>query len=267
MVNLSGNHVLRLPYGQEALQFGKLHLPANAGPHPVVILIHGGFWHRPYDYTLMTGLADDLVRQGIAAWNIEYRRIGDAGGGWPRTMLDVAKATDFVRTLAPTYHLDLERVVPIGHSAGGQLSLWLAARPNIPANSELALAKSYPLSLIGTVSLAGVSDLNLSTRMNLGSGAATELLGGSPAQVPERYAAASPAALLPLNVKQVLVHGTIDDRVPYEMSYVYTKAAQTAGDEVTLITLDGVDHFALIEPDSEAWAKTTEALKELMELS
>jgi acetyl esterase/lipase len=265
-VNTSGNHVLHLLYGQEAFQFGELYLPATAGPHPVVILIHGGFWRKPYDYTLMTGLANDLARQGIAAWNIEYRRIGDAGGGWPGTMLDVAKATDHLRTLAPEYNLDLERVVPIGHSAGGHLALWLAARPNIPDNSELAPAKSYPLSLTGTISLAGVADLNLSTNMNLGNGAASELLGGSPTQVPERYAAASPASLLPLNVPQVLVHGTADDRVPYEMSYVYTKAAQTAGDQVSLITLDGVDHFALIDPDSEAWAKTVDALKQFMEL-
>jgi acetyl esterase/lipase len=265
-VNTSDNHVLHLLYGQEILQFGELHLPANIGPHPVVILIHGGFWRRPYDYTLMTGLAEDLAQRGIAAWNIEYRSIGDKGGGWPGTMLDVAKAADYVRKLAPAYHLDLERVVPIGHSAGGHLALWLAARPNIPEKSELASAKSNPFSLIGTISLAGVSDLNLSTRMNLGNGAAAELLGGSPVHVPERYAAASPAALLPLNVTQVLVHGTADDRVPYEMSYVYTKAAQTAGDEISLITLDGVDHFALIDPTSEAWAKTVDALKRLMEL-
>jgi acetyl esterase/lipase len=265
-VNTSGNQTLRLAYGREPLQFGELHLPSNAGPHPIVILIHGGFWRRPYDYTLMTGLAKDLAQQGIAAWNVEYRRIGDTGGGWPGTMLDVAQAADYVCTIAPTYNLDLERVVPIGHSAGGHLALWLAARPNIPENSDLVPAKSSPLPLIGTISLAGVADLNLSTRMNLGNGAASELLGGSPAQVPERYAAASPASLLPLNVAQVLIHGTVDDRVPYEMSYVYTKAAQTAGDEVTLITLDGADHFALIDPASDAWTKTVEALKKLMEL-
>jgi acetyl esterase/lipase len=266
MANSNHKHVLRLSYGQDSLQFGELHLPANTGSHPVVILIHGGFWHRPYDYTLMTGLADDLAQRGIAAWNIEYRRIGDAGGGWPGTMLDVAQATDFVRSLAPSHNLDLNRVVPIGHSAGGHLALWLAARHNIPENSELTPAKNNPLSLLGIISLAGVSDLQMSTRMNLGNGAGAELLGGSPEQVPERYRAASPAALLPLHVRQVLVHGTADDRVPYEMSDVYMKDAQAAGDNISLITLDGVDHFALIDPASEAWAKTIEALKRLIEL-
>src|SRR6266516_7793120 len=131
------SRIVRLSYGPETLQFGELHLPTGSGPFPTVILIHGGFWRNPYGYTLMTSLAEDLAARGIAVWNIDYRRIGDIGGGWPNTFLDVAKATDFLRSLAPTYALDINRVVTVGHSAGGHLALWLAARPHIPRDSIL----------------------------------------------------------------------------------------------------------------------------------
>src|SRR5690348_6511565 len=123
---------LRLAYGREYLQIGELYLPQTAGPYPVIPLIHGGYWRNRYDLTLMDGLAEDLARRGYAAWNIEYRRVGDKGGGWPGTLLDVALATDYARKLAPTYALDLQHLVPIGHSAGGHLAFWLAARPRIP---------------------------------------------------------------------------------------------------------------------------------------
>lgn len=257
------NPGIRLTYGSEQLQFGELYVPDGAGPFPTAILIHGGFWRNPYDLTLMSGLAADLAGRGIAAWNIEYRRIGDAGGGWPNTMLDVAQAADHVLTLGAHYPLDLEKVVTIGHSAGGQLALWLAARHRIPPDSVLAPPHT-PFALAGAISQAGVANLKLSWRMHLGDGATADLLGGDPAEVSDRYAAASPAALLPLGVPQILVHGTIDDRVPYVVSETYQQAAQAEDDDVTLITLPGIDHFALIEPASEAWAKTVEALQKLL---
>src|SRR6266496_3693857 len=147
------SRTIHLPYGSEALQFGELHLPGDTGPYPFVILIHGGFWRAQYCYTLMTCLAEDLAKRGIAAWNIEYRRIGDPGGGWPATLLDVARAADCVRILAPTYALDLDRVVTMGHSAGGHLALWLAARGRVPAQSDIApVGESLPLR--GAVGLA-----------------------------------------------------------------------------------------------------------------
>src|SRR5579872_5755105 len=114
---------IRRTYGPERLHFGDLHLPDGAGPFPTAILIHGGFWRNPYDLTLMTGLATDLARRGMVAWNIEYRRVGDAGGGWPNTLLDVARAADYILTLGAHYPLDLDKIVTIGHSAGGQLAL------------------------------------------------------------------------------------------------------------------------------------------------
>ncbi|HLX40969.1 MAG TPA: alpha/beta hydrolase [Ktedonobacteraceae bacterium] len=268
MQNASDN-TLRLSYGSEKFHFGELHLPAHAGPHPVVILIHGGFWRVPYGYSLMTGLAHDLASRGIAAWNIEYRRIGDPHGGWPNTFLDVANAADFVRSIAATYHLDLQRVVPTGHSAGGHLALWLAARPRIPRDRVLGQAsmqeiEHVPLVLCGAISLAGVSDLLIGWQRRLGNGAVAELIGGSPDALPERYATASPAAMLPLGIPQVLVHGTADDRVPYDMSEAYTAQARAAGDDVQLITLPHVDHFALIDPASQAWAATVKALQTLL---
>ena len=266
------SRTIHLPYGSEALQFGELHLPGGAGPYPIVILIHGGFWRAHYGYTLMTGLAEDLAKRGIAAWNIEYRRMGDPGGGWPATLLDVAQAADCVRILAPTYALDLKRVVTMGHSAGGHLALWLAARPRIPKSANLAGTgtsegeSANPLVITGAISLAGVADLAMGWNMNLGNGAVAELLGGSPTEVPERYAVASPAALLPLGIPQVLIHGTEDDSVPLVVSQAYTAAARAAGDRVKLIELPGQDHFVLINASSDAWATTVEALRELLHL-
>jgi len=258
---------LRLTYGseREELQFGDLHLPDSPGPHPTVILIHGGFWRARHGLDLMTALADDLSGRGIAAWNIEYRRVGDSDGGWPTTLLDVAQAADHLRTLAPTYNLDLNRVVTIGHSAGGHLAFWLAGRPHIPKDSPLASADT-PLPLAGAISLAGVVDLHLTWQLNLSNGAVAELLGGSPDEVSERYEAASPAALLPLGIPQVLIHGTEDDSVPLQVSQVYAAAAGVAGDKVTLIELQGADHFVLIDIKSAAWARTVEELQKLLAL-
>lgn len=265
----SASQALHLPYGDNAMQFGKLYLPPGSGPHPVTIVIHGGFWRAPYSYTLMTGLAEDLAHHGIAAWNIEYRRVGDPHGGWPNTLLDVATAADHLASIASHYRLDLQRVITIGHSAGGHLALWLAARPRIPHGSIVAgsQAQPAPLAITGAISQAGVADLEMAWRMNLGNGAAAELLGGSFSAVPERYGTASPAALLPLNVPQVLIHGTADDRVPFAMSQAYAAKAQAAGDTIQLITLPGADHFVLIDATSTAWAKTVQAIQGLLHLS
>ena len=228
---------IRLKYGPEDLQFGDLYLPNQPGSHPIVILIHGGYWRARYGLDLMNGLAEDLAKRGYAAWNIEYRRVGNPGGGWPGTFQDVALATDYLRKLAPSYALDLTKVVPIGHSAGGHLAFWLAARPRIPffaQNSPLAGSQlpgeneetATPLALAGTISLAGVVDLEMAWRLHLSNDAVVELLGGTIVSVPERYAVASPAAMLPLGVPQVLIHGTNDDSVPIQVSQAYAKRSQ-----------------------------------------
>ena len=266
---------IRLAYGTKDQQFGGLYLPRHSGPHPIVILIHGGYWRAQYGLDLMNGLAEDLAKRGYAAWNIEYRRVGNMGGGWPGTFQDVAFATDYLRQIAPFYELDLKKVVPIGHSAGGHLAFWLAARPRIPMfskNSPLSgsqLAGKYeetatPLALAGTISLAGVVDLKIAWKLHLSNNAVVELLGGTPANVPERYTVASPAALLPLGVQQVLIHGTNDDSVPLEVSQAYVKAARALNDPITYLELAGVDHFDVINPHSEAWTITTRELQKLI---
>src|SRR3984893_6995022 len=170
---------VRLAYGPEYLQFGDLYLPPHAGPHAVIPLIHGGYWRARYDLTLMNGLAEDLARRGYAAWNIEYRRVGDRGGAWPGTFHDVARSVDYLRVLAPQYQLDLQRVVPVGHSAGGHLAFWLAARPRIAADNPLAGSsltehagkQATPLPLAGAISLAGVLDLETAWRLHLSNDA------------------------------------------------------------------------------------------------
>lgn len=251
---------LRVTYGPGPSQFGELCLPSGAGPHPVVVLIHGGFWRARYRLDLMDGLGDDLARRGIASWNIEYRRVGEPGGGWPGTFLDVARAVDQLAGLASHYDLDLARVVTLGHSAGGQLALWLAARPRVPVDAPVGLhattdgkSNTLPCQISAAVSLAGVVDLADGWRRNLGRGAVADLLGGGPDDVPDRYAAASPAALLPLGVPQALIHGGSDDIVPPALSRAYAGSATAAGDAVRLHELPGVDHFALIDPRSSAW--------------
>jgi len=266
----TSHRALRLAYGPGAFQFGDLRLPASPGPHPTVVLIHGGYWRAHYGLKLMTRLAKDLVARGYAAWNIEYRRTGNPGGGWPGTFLDVARAADFLREIAPNYALDLQRVVPIGHSAGGHLALWLAGRSRIPAGDPLAgssfkgdNAGDGPFLPAGVISLAGVVDLAMAWQLHLSKDAVVELLGGTPGEVPERYASTSPVALLPLGVPQVLFHGTADGHVPIEVSQAYAQAARAANDPVTYIELPGVDHFEVIDPGSEAWERIVETLKDI----
>jgi acetyl esterase/lipase len=204
----------------------------DVAPRAVVALFHGGFWRARYTRELMEPLCHDLVARGYEAWNVEYRRIG-AGGGWPTTFDDVARAVEG----APP------PLVTVGHSAGGQLALWVGAK----AGAALA------------VSQAGVVDLDEASRLGLSNHAVHELLGGSPDEVPDRYAAASPAALLPLGVGQLLVHGRRDDTVPISMSHAYRERAAAAGDDVELVETDE-GHMECLDPESESWRAIVERL-------
>lgn len=241
----------RLSYGPEPLHYGELRLPAGPGPHPVVLALHGGFWRAAYDLTYMGHICAALAAAGVATWNVEYRRVGNPGGGWPGTFHDVARAADYLRTLAPRYRLDLSRVVTLGHSAGGHLALWLAARRRIPLGD--ALYDARPLDIRGGVALGGVVDLVAAWERHLSNGAVRALMGQSPLEAPGRYATASPMALLPLGVPQLLVHGTDDDTVPYAIAEGYAVAARAAGDTVTLLALHGAGHFEPVDPGSRDW--------------
>ena len=232
---------MRHRYGSHFHQLADLVLPAGDGPFPVAVVLHGGFWREQHSLDLTDDLARDLARRGFAAWNVEFRRVGEVSeGGYPTTLEDVAAAIDALAGLdAP---LDLGRVVAVGHSAGGQLALWAAAR-EAPA-----------VSLVGAVAQAGVSDLREADRLQLGEGATAAFMGGHADDVPERYADASPVERLPLRVPQLLVHGEADARVPADMSRRYAEAARAADDEVELVLRPGEDHFVHLEPAGGAWA-------------
>jgi acetyl esterase/lipase len=256
---------VKIGYGPDPSQYGELHLPAAAGRRPgVVVVLHGGFWRSGYGAELGTPLAADLANSGITAWNVEYRRLGN-GGGWPATFSDVAAAVDALA--GPVNEraggqVDLDRVVTLGHSAGGHLAAWLAGRPKLPPDAPGAAPR---VKVSGVVSQAGVLDLVAADAAGLGGRSATALLGGSAEQWPDRYRLASPAALLPLGVPVVCVHGDADHNVPLSQSQGFTRAAVAAGDRAELVTLAGVDHFALIDPESDAWRRCRDAVIGLLD--
>lgn len=207
-------------YGPHSEQVADLRLPVGAGPHTVVVLIHGGFWRDAFARDLMDGPAEDLTARGYATWNLEYRR-GAFGGAWPATLLDLSAGIDGLSEL-----VDPERVVTMGHSAGGQLALWAAARPGLPPGTPGSDPK---VPVAAAISLGGVCDLVAGDRQALGGGAVAAFLGGSVDRYPERANFSSPVARLPLGVPQLLVHGDVDDRVPVSQSIRYARAPRMRG--------------------------------------
>lgn len=232
-------------YGSGPEQEADLLLPDGAGPHPVAVLLHGGFWRARFTRSTLAALAVDLADRGWATWNVEYRRVGN-GGGIPATVDDVRAAIEALPGVdAP---LDPARLLLIGHSAGGQLALCVAAMESVAA----------------VVSLAGVCDLRSAADERIGQDAVREFMAGGPDERSDAYAIADPMGLLPSGIRVLLVHGDIDDRVPVEQSRGYARAARAAGDECELLELPGVDHFALIDPRSQAWASVATRLTELV---
>jgi acetyl esterase/lipase len=244
----------KVPYGSDARQFAELRVPYEATPRavPVVVLIHGGYWMSSFDLTAMAPLAQNLNLHGYATWNIEYRRVGEPGGGWTGTLADVANAVDLLPTLAPDRNLDLNRLTLLGHSAGSQLAFWAGSREGLPSAMPGAAPKVKPKAL---VSLSGVLDLALASSDGnpVLAKAVVDYLGGTPAQYPDRYQLASPVALLPTGVPSLLVHGGVDATVPVEQSRSYAAAAAAAGDHTDLVELAGADHFDVIRVDKGWW--------------
>jgi acetyl esterase/lipase len=248
---------LTVRYGDHFDHVADVRLPDGGSAGPLVIFIHGGFWKAEYDRTHTGPLAVDLAARGYPVATIEFRRIGQEGGGWPGTFTDVAAAVDRVPGLIAEALAARGRDVPelacpilAGHSAGGHLALWCAGRATVPVRGVLALAP--------------VADLALAHRLRLDDGAVAALLGGGPEEVPERYAAADPARSVPSGVPTIIVHGTEDDRVPLEVSRSYVAAAREAGADASLIELPNTEHFAVIDPRAAVWSTVLGALRRLV---
>ncbi|GAB3200094.1 acetyl esterase/lipase [Pontibacter aydingkolensis] len=253
----------KLQYGPDSLQFGELRLPQGKGPFPVVVVVHGGCWLSAYNLNYMSHVSEALTKEGYATWNIEFRRVGDAGGGYPGTFRDVAMATDFVRKMAKKYPVNSKKVAVMGHSAGGHLALWLAARKGLSRKSDLYTKK--PLKLRGVIALAGIPDL-ATYSMDKGScnTAVEKLMDGMPGAQPYRYRQASPAQMLPLGVPQRLVQGANDPIVPVTQSQQYAHSAKAKGDDTQVILLENTGHFDVVAPMSAAWPSILSAVKEVL---
>lgn len=257
----------RVAYGPDSSEYGDLRIPGGGGPHPVAILIHGGCFKAAYATTRdLAAMADALKAQGIATWSIEYRRLGQPGGGWPGTYLDIAQAVDFLATLARPHHLDLSRVVLVGHSAGGHLAMWAAGRRRVPDSSPIG--SSPRISVRGVVDLAGPLDLTahrVEYEHLCHDAVITTLMGGTPHTVPDHYAHASPIRLVPLGVPQVLIIGEHEDFVPYPFIAAYAQAARHAGDSVRVIVIPRVGHFEIANPLAAPWPTIQDAIVGLLD--
>jgi acetyl esterase/lipase len=228
----------RIAYGSDPNQFLEARLPRAKGPHSVLLNIHGGFWRAKYDLAHTGHLCEALRAAGVATFNTEYRRIGNPGGGWPGTFEDIRSAFRFVQQEHSRFHLDLDRLVVMGHSAGGQLALCLAA---------------HETSLRRAISLAGVADLKKAFALHLSHDAVAEFLGGKPDAVPEHYREADPMELSIPHARQWLIHGSEDDTVPPGFSRDYVTQKKKAGESVQLLEIQHAGHFDLIDPTSEAF--------------
>ena len=260
----------RVAYGTGPLQFGELRVPIGIGPHPVVIINPGGCWvaklgkldDRALALDLVRPIAADLTASGFATWNLEYRRLGNDGGGWPGTFQDIAAGADHLRQIALKNQLDLTRVVAIGHSAGGHLALWLAARPKLPKSSELYVKD--PLRLKGVVDLDGPGDLKAMLPLQqqvCGAPVITQLMGGLPEERADRYHQGSPVEMLPLGVPQEIFAGRMFAvQIP-----AYVEAARRAGDSVHATVAAQSGHFVFIDPGSSGWLQVVTAIRGLME--
>jgi acetyl esterase/lipase len=261
----------RIHYGPDEFQFGDLRLPDTAkGSVPLVIFLHGGWWKSAYDLEYGGHLCAALKSAGVATWSIEYRRVGSTGGGWPTTFQDVARGCDHVATLVKSYALDLNHVIVMGHSAGGHLAFWLAGRHHVPDASPIHTS-TPKVTLRGVIALAGAVDLRLTCDLAGSSTFAHDkhevysLMGGSPAEFPERYRAGNPGDLLPLGVRQILFQGSEDDQIPPELPGRWAERARQQGDGVDVAMIASADHFDVVDPGSKAWPTVQAAVLKMLQ--
>lgn len=247
--NPPADHIVQ--YGEDNLQFGELRLPAGQGPHPVMALIHGGCWLSEFTIAHIRKLAAAFTAAGIATWTMEYRRVGDPGGGWTGTFDDIANGFDHLVTLARQHDLDLNRVITAGHSAGGQLAIWLANRP-----AEW-IAKLKPTAVLA---LAPAADLVFLHQHGECCDAVHQLMGGSPEQYPQRYELGSGTARLPLDIPQYIVLGAHDANwTPVGRRYI--ESARRQGNDPQVINAGESGHFEMIDPDSTTWPLVLQAAR------
>ncbi|GGY40132.1 alpha/beta hydrolase family protein [Parvularcula lutaonensis] len=240
-------------------------LPEGEGPHPVVLMIHGGCWQKAIaDRTLMNYAAEDLRQRGMAVWNIEYRGVDEEGGGYPGTFSDVAEAVDALRNVPAEWSLDTSRVAGFGHSAGGHLVAWASARPNLPEDSPLH--SGDPFLIASAVVSGGLADLERSAPVTLPSCLADvmDLLTGEPSpDRPDVFTDTSLARLLPPPAEQVSVNATRDRIAPPILGLGFTADVRDAGGDARYVEVPG-GHVELIAPGTEAWERQVELLEELL---
>ncbi|MDP3736247.1 MAG: alpha/beta hydrolase [Hyphomonadaceae bacterium] len=255
-----------IQWGPGATDVADLWLPEGAGPHPVVVMVHGGCWQKSIaDRTLMNYVAEELRTNGLAVWNIEYRGVDEDGGGYPGTFLDVAHAADALRVEAPKYNLRTDKIAAFGHSAGGHLALWLAGRHNLAASSPLRMAN--PLKITGVVNSGGLADLKASapvTQPECLSRIMGKLTGDVSSTRSNVFSDTSPVELLPLGARQVSVNGHRDLIAPQVLGEGYTRKAKAAGDNAEVIVVLNTGHVELVAPGTEAFNTEMAKLKEML---
>ena len=243
---------IRVWYGADSLMFGDLRIPPGMPHPPLVVVIHGGCWRAENDLRHASHLSAALRDVGIATWTIEYRRVGNSGGGWPGTFKDIVAAVNHVQALAPDHGLEVDRVTVLGHSAGAQLALWLAAYAG--SSVEKFGIQSVDVAIASVVALAPITDLRaFSEGVEYCNRAVAPYLGGTPEVVPERFAFASPMELPIAPMPIYLVHGERDPHVPPSQSRAYRNAAAASGRTVTLEIIAEAGHFDLVAPSSLTW--------------
>lgn len=256
-----------LAYGSAASQYAELFRPAGSGPFPVVFLVHGGCWTAKYGgIEQMRNVAGALVAQGIAVWNVEYRRIDEDGGGYPGMYLDINAAVDKLQAVAPSYQLDTSRVVAVGHSAGGQLVQWIAGRGRLPASSPLYRDHFLPISQI--ISLGGLADLdNRELIQQSCDRDVADLTGAPSAQRPDVMADTNAARLMPNGSHTVLINGALDTIAPPATASAYAALAAQAGDRVRTLVLPNASHYDEVAASSPSWGLILPVIRQALGLT